>query len=119
MADIYSKVDGDPKFFPNILEIDDELEVLLNQIEMILFTRKGDVLGDKFFGANLEDIIYSTSASAGTIETTIYNQIQRYCILSREYNVSVNVRFFEGTERDIGVVDILIDGERKTGLVLA
>ena len=119
MADIYSKISGDPKFFPNILEIDDELEILLNQIEMILFTRKGDVLGDEFFGANLEDIIYNTSATAGTIETAIYNQIQQYCTLSRIYNVSVNVRFFEGTERDIGVVDILVNGERKTGLVLA
>lgn len=118
MADFYLKIYGDPQFEPRLLEIDDDVEVLLNQIEMILFTRQGDVLGDEFFGSNIEDLIYSTRASAGLIETAIYNQIMRYCPLSRTYSTEVNVRFFEGAERDIAVVDILVNGERKTGLVL-
>ena len=118
MADFYLKIQGDPSFEPRLLEIDDDLEILLNQIEMILFTRQGDVLGDEVFGSNIEDLIYSTRASAGLIETAIYNQISRYCPLARKYTTEVDVRFFEGAERDIAVVDVVVNGERKTGLVL-
>lgn len=118
MADFYLKVDGDPDFEPNLLEIDDDLEMLLNQIEMILFTRQGDVLGDEFFGSNIEDLVYSSRSSARVIETAIYNQISGYCPLARKYKTEVDIRFFEGAERDIAVIDIVINGERQTGLVL-
>ena len=115
---MYLKVEGDPQFTPGLLEVNDEVEILLNQIEMLLFTRQGDVLGEEFLGSNIEDLIYSTKASGGLIETAIYNQIQRYCALARTYKTEVNVRFFEGAERDIAVVDIIVNGERLTGLVL-
>jgi hypothetical protein len=119
MADIYLRVDGDPGFSPGQLEITDEVQILLNQIEMLIFTRQGDVLGAETLGVNIEDLIFSLTVSAGIVETAIYNQIRNYCKLANKYVVDVNVRFFKGTERDIGVVDILVDGARRTGLVLA
>src|SRR5690554_5255509 len=119
MADLYIRIDGDPGFNPGIIEVDDEVQILLGQIEMLLFTRQGDVLGAETLGTNIEDLIFSLTVSAGVIETAIYNQIQHYCPLANKFRVDVNVRFFKGTERDIGVVDILVDGARKTGLVLS
>ena len=119
MADLYTRIDGDPGFNPGQLEIDDEVVILLNQIEMLLFTRQGDVLGAETMGVNIEDMIFSLTVSAGVIETAIYNQIRHYCQLANKFQVDIDVRFFKGTERDIGVVDILIDGARKTGLVLS
>lgn len=119
MSDLYIKIDGDPGYNPNIIEVVDEVLILLGQIEMLLFTRKGDVLGAPTMGIDLEDMIYSLTVSAGVIETAIYNQIQNYCTLANKYKVDVNVRFFKGTERDIAVVDILVDGARKSGLVIS
>lgn len=118
MADFYLKVDGDPDFEPRLLEIDDDLEMLLNQIEMILFTRQGDILGEDSFGSNIEDLVYSSRSSARLIETSIYNQVSAYCPLARNYKTEVDIRFFEGAERDIAVIDIVINGERRTGLLL-
>lgn len=113
------KIDGDPGYNPGIIEVQDELEILLGQIEMLLFTRQGDVLGAETLGINLEDLIFSLTVSSGVIETSIYNQIQNYCPLANKFKVDVNVRFFKGTERDIGVVDIMVNGARKTGLILS
>lgn len=113
------KIDGDPGYTPGILEVHDEVQVLVGQIEMLLFTRKGDILGAPTLGVNLEDMIFSLTVSAGVIETAIYNQIQNYCKLANKYKVDVSVRFFKGTERDIAVVDILVNGARKTGLILS
>jgi len=119
MADLYIRVDGDPGFEPGQLEIDDEVVILLNQIEMLLFTRQGDILGAENVGVNIEDLIFSLTVSAGIVESAIYNQIRYYCPLANKFKVDINVRFFKGTERDIGVVDIIVDGARSTGLIVS
>lgn len=117
--DLYLRIEGDPNFEPDQIEVQDEVVQLLQQIEMVLFTEKGDILGAPNLGVDLERLLYSLTVSEGVIRSAIYNQIATYCALARKYNVDVSVRIFKGTERDIGVVDILVDGARKTGLVIS
>lgn len=117
--DLYIRVEGDPNYEPGQIEVQDEVVILLQQIEMILFTDKNDVLGALNMGVDLERLLYSLTVSEGIIKSAIYNQISNYCPLSRKYNVDVDVKIYKGTERDIGVVDILIDGAKRTGLVIS
>jgi hypothetical protein len=116
--DLYLRIEGDPNFEPNQIEVQDEVVQLLQQIEMVLFTERGDILGAPNLGVDLERLLYSLTVSEGVIRSAIYNQIANYCPLARKYSVDVSVRIFKGTERDIGVVDILVNGARKTGLVI-
>jgi hypothetical protein len=46
MADLYTRIEGDPSFIPDKIEITEDLELILMQLEMILFTRQHDVLGE-------------------------------------------------------------------------
>jgi len=85
---------------------------------MILFTRRGSVLGDTKFGANTEDLIYSLNASSGTITTVITEQINNYCPSAKRFPFRVAIKFHKGTERDIAIVDVIINSKRATGLVL-
>lgn len=118
MADLYTRIAGDPNFLPNRLEIHDDIEFIVNQIEVLLFTRKGEILGDSSLGANLEDLIYNLNASEGQIESMIMDQIQFYVPDAKRFNISVEVRFFRGTVRDIAVIDVIVNNNRATGLLL-
>ena len=63
--DISLKISGDPNFDKEEMELQTEINVLKQQIAMILYTRKHDVLGVPMLGANLEDLIYSLRSTEG------------------------------------------------------
>lgn len=119
MADIYIKVDGDPRFEDNKVENADILEQYLQQIEVLLFTRKGEVLGEHTLGADIEDLIYGLNLSEAPIKTAIMDQIVTFCPLHTVFRTDVIVRFYKGTERDIGVIDIIVNDNIAAGIVLS
>ncbi len=116
--DINLKISGDVGFEESDVEIQTEVEVLKQQIAMILYTRKHDVLGEPYLGANIEDLIYSLRSTEGLVENTVMEQIKLYCPASNRYTVQARVKFFKGNVRDIAVLDILIDNRYKFGLIL-
>lgn len=116
--DISLKIVGDPNFEKSIMEVQTEVEVLKQQIAMILYTRKHDVLGNPMLGANIEDLIYSLRSTEGLIESTIMQQIGMFCPAANKYTVRARVNFFKGATRDIAVLDITIDDKTKFGLIL-
>jgi hypothetical protein len=120
MADIYTRIEGDPGYVANKIEITEDIEYLLTQIEVILFTEPTEVLGDKMLGADLEKLIFSTNVSAGSIEDIIRSQIRMYSMaLSNTYNVDTRCEFYKGVDRDTAVLDITIDGTTAIGLMFA
>jgi hypothetical protein len=66
---------------------------------MILFTNKGDLLGDPNFGANLEELLHETRLSAEVIEGDIKAQIADYIPEIDRIEYDLKVEFFEDPER--------------------
>ena len=54
LRDFYLRQTNDPAFRPDQLEVYDDLEGMLQQIRMVLFTQKGEVLGEPDFGLDVE-----------------------------------------------------------------
>lgn len=108
----------DPLYREDVLVISNELEALLGQIRMILFTSPGEVIGFPSFGVNLEYYIFSTNVSNTKIEATIREQIYTNCPLASKYDVSIQTTFFEGTTRDLCLIDIFVDGIKYLGITL-
>jgi phage baseplate assembly protein W len=119
LADIYTRIDGDPNFILDKIEITEDLEYLIIQIEMILFTRRGDVLGDDNFGASLDDLIFSTNLSGSAIENVVRDQIKAYIPLANTYNVDTRCEFYKGVEKDTAILDITVDGTTIIGMTFA
>jgi phage baseplate assembly protein W len=119
LADIYTRIEGDPNFVPDRIEITEELEYLIIQIEMILFTRRGEVLGDDNFGASLDDLIFSTNLSGAAIENIVRDQINSYVPLANTYNVDTRCEFYKGVEKDTAVLDIVINNTVVIGMTFA
>ncbi len=76
--DFYIKYPGHPSYTsPKFIE-DDTVRVIVQKYEMIIFTNKGELLGDPNFGCDLPALLYETSLSASSIEAEIRAQISDY-----------------------------------------
>lgn len=109
--EFYVRAEEDPNYDPYKVHSESEIAQVITQLETILFTRKGEVLGDPSFGANLEDLIYTLDYNEEMIISTIEDQIQRYIPLAGKYNISSNVSFYKGTVRDIAEINITLDSK--------
>lgn len=116
--EFYIKNIGDPNFDTNELHVDDELSQLLIQIETVLFTRKGDVMGDPEFGANLDDYVYSFRYNDFMLKKVIEDQIRQFVPLAAKYNTKVDVEFTDEVDRYLVFVSIVIDSKYMVGLYI-
>lgn len=119
MPDLYLKIDGDPRFQENKIENQDAIEQYLQEIELLLSTRKGEVLGEYSLGCDLEDLIYGLNLSEGPIKASIWDQITSYCSLHKVFKTDLNVNFYRGTERDIAVIDIVVNDNIAAGIIIS
>lgn len=118
LREIYCKTANDPTIQENILEHQDIYEAVLSKIRMILFTKKGDVLGEPDFGASLDDYIFETKVSSNDIRKMILEQIIQYIPEEEYFKVSVDVKFKKGTTKDTGFIDIKLNGTPAIGILV-
>lgn len=116
--EFYVKNIGDPKYQSDKLQQDNEISMLLSQIETVLFTRRGDVLGKPEFGTNLEDYVYELQYNNYQIKNIVSKQISSYIPLASKYNVTVDVDFIEDSTRYVMFLDITVDATIKMGIYI-
>jgi hypothetical protein len=118
-VDIYFKLPSDKIFDPYGIEEESSLEIFLQQIDMILTTEKGSVLGDPEFGLNLDQYLWSFSGGSGSIRQEIERQIANYIFLQDPIDYQIDVNFIAGEIYDTMLIDILVDGEKMAGYMMA
>ena len=116
--DFYVRVKGDPNYDPYKVHSESELAQLIGQLETMLFTNKGDVMGDPEFGANLEDLVYALNYNESQIQQVIDDQVDKYIPLARKYKLQTTVEFYKGNVRDIAKIDIIIDSKYQVGVYI-
>lgn len=77
-TDFYILYNGDPNFTPNQLIEDEVIRVIIQKYQLILFSAKGDMLGDPNFGADLLVLLYQTKVSANNVKKILNEQIKTY-----------------------------------------
>ena len=98
-TDFYIGYEGHPNFrSPELIE-DDVIRVIVQKYEMILFTNKGELLGDPNFGGDLESLLNETRLSAEAVEGDLRAQIADYIPEIDGIDYSLKVEFFEDPER--------------------
>jgi hypothetical protein len=97
-SDFYILYKGNPRYESTELVEDDVIRVIIQKYEMILFTNKGEVLGDPEFGANLEELLYETNVSEDFVKTIIQDQLSLYCEEIYNSNFSLDVSFVQDPE---------------------
>ena len=107
--ELYIKYLSDPNYDETQVQTNDEIEMLITQIQTVLFTNTGEVMGSHNFGCNLEELIYDFGSSAHNIKAVITDQLNQYCPLASKYNLEVKIDFVNGEVRDMAFIDITID----------
>jgi len=116
--DFYTRSENDTIYVVDVLELSDELSILMTQIETCLFTQKGDVIGQRDFGVNLEDLIFTFTKNEAEIKSVLLNQIYSYCPLASKYRVDISVIFKKSDQRDVGYIDVIINDTRTFGVLI-
>lgn len=110
--DFYIGYPGHPRFKQSEIIEDEVVRVIVQKYEMIIFTNKGELLGDPNFGANLTALLHETRISAEAVEADIRAQISDYISELDNVEYDVTVEFFEDPERhqEYMVIDFFLNG---------
>ena len=112
LRDIYAIPEEEPRYKDNVLEITSELDEIIQQVDMILFTNIGDVLCMPEFGCNLGRYLFDTTYDEQLIRQIVMSQINSFIYLDGSYTVDVDVHFVKWDFNVAMVVDLLI-GNKK------
>jgi hypothetical protein len=108
--DFYIGYKSHPRFTINKIIVDDIIRVIVQKYEMILFTNKGELLGDPDFGCDLEKLLFETKISAYAVKQIINQQIGSYITELINTNYTLDVTFEEDPEnyQDVMIVKFTI-----------
>ena len=110
VSDLYIKYERHPLYDEEAFEVSSIRDFVVNMIEVILFTNKGDVLGQPELGASLEELVWSSNMDANRIEREIAEQMYKFIPALKSNDYTINVEFVEGDFRDICHVVINLFG---------
>jgi hypothetical protein len=115
--DIYLRVPTDPNYDPTQIDGDDMFQQFLQLIEMLLTTKKGEVLGNPGLGCNLEQFLWNDQITSSSVKREIMTQILTY---GSDYGsvipYDIEVNFIAGDITDSILVDIFINDEKVLGV---
>lgn len=109
MLDIYTKRNIEVNYRDDKLDESDLLRIYVQKIKMILFTRKGEIVGDNNFGVDLERLLFKKNLNNDQIKTEIQDQIGQYCAEFSTYDTVIDVRFYKFPNRDECEINIRIN----------
>ena len=116
-SEIYPRTPDDPRYKEGLLHTDDEVEILIGMIKQCMLTSPGEVLGDPYFGIDLEGLLFNFNVDQATLERAIRLHLITYVPLaSSKFNVNFTVGFFKGETRDSCVIDFAIKGNPILGI---
>jgi hypothetical protein len=100
---------GRPKYIANKMIEDDAVRVIIQKLEMILFTNKGELLGRPDFGCDLEKLLFETRIARSGVIEIIRRQIEDYIPEIRDINYGLDVQFSEDPENFQEVMEIFFE----------
>ncbi len=104
--DYYIGYEGHPRFTINKIIEEDIIRVIIQKYEMILFTNKGELLGDPDFGCDLPKLLFQTKVSAEGVRKIIIQQIRKYIPELSNINFELETSFFQDPENYQDVLQI-------------
>jgi hypothetical protein len=116
-SEIYPRNPDDPNYKSGLMHTDDQVEILIGMIKNCMMTRPGEVLGDPYFGIDLESLIFDLEVDQATLERAIGMLLVTYVPLANSlYQVDYKIGFLKGETRDACIIDFAIKGSPILGI---
>lgn len=115
-SDLTIRWQGHPKYRSNKIIEDQIIEVIVQKLEMLLFTTENEVYGQDSigFGIGLEKYLWETRISNNIIENKIKKSITNWIPELDIMGYELVMNIFEGTVRDIMELNFTIKGYNVT-----
>ena len=112
LRDIFAIPTDESRYKSGVLEIHSELDAIIQQVDCLLFTGVGDVLGNPDFGCNLEQYLFETTWNEDAIREMIRSKIRDYIVYDASiYNIDVPVSFARWEYNVAMIVDLKINNK--------
>jgi len=108
-TDFYIKDKNHPRYTVNKIIEEDLINVIVQKLEVIIFTKKGDLYGDPYLGSDLEYYLWSTSIPEYKIKKELVKQINTYIPELNELEYIIDLSIIEGEYNDIMYISFKID----------
>ena len=108
--DINIKWPGYPNYNPNQIIEDDAVNVVVQKLNMLLFTNTGENYGDPNMGCNLEFYLCQTNVPSTMIEDNIRKQITTYIPELDSMGYTLTIDMYQGSEQDQMYLNFVIAG---------
>ncbi len=118
LVEIYARDKTDPKFSPDYMEIYDKVEALLAKIRMILYTSRGEVLGEPELGLDLENNLFEPGLNETVIRDRFYAQLAKYVPEHVDYNIDCSFDTQSDGVSNTAYLYITINNEKALGIQL-
>jgi len=90
---LYIRDITDPKYNHKIVENNGgDLEELIAKIKIILYTRRGQVIGFPDLGMDLESHLFNKFINTNDIRNQFYTQLSSFAPESQNYKVQIDIR---------------------------
>lgn len=83
-----------------------DVDMVLQQIDILFDTNPGEVLGDRSFGTQYDRYLYNLKVSNESLKSHILSDLNSLNLCG--FSPDVEVYYFQGSERDIAIVDIVL-----------
>ena len=118
IRDIYAIPNNESRYKNGVMEVNNELDEIIQQVDCLLFTRKGEVLMMPDFGCDLHKYLFDTNWNKSAIQFMIESQINTYIYLDGTYKVNVEVEFIQW-EYNVGmIVDLMINNKKMSSYLV-
>lgn len=118
LKDIYAIPNAESRYKSGVLEVNNELDEILQQVDCLLFTRKGEVLMLPDFGCDLHRYFFDTNWNKTAIKHMIETQINTYVYLDGKYKVNVEIEFVKWDYNVSMIVDLIINGKKMSSYLV-
>ena len=108
LRDCYCIPDEEGRYDDSKIEITDELTEILQQIDILLFTDKNEVLCLPGFGSNLKSLLFSTQYKESYVQELINQKINDFIYLEGRYTVNCNVKFVQWQNNVAMLLDLIV-----------
>jgi hypothetical protein len=110
LKDFPIRFPGHPKFNSKKIVETDPIETITQKLELLLFTNKGEILGNPLYGADLEKYLWETQLAVDVIDRDLRSQINIYIPELNKMGYYLEINLFDGDIRDIMQINFNIKG---------
>lgn len=118
VREIYFRDPSDPKYRHNLLQTSNAIEILLSKIRMILFTNRGEVLGEPDLGMDLEDYLFQYNFDESVLRKRWDAQVAQYIPEQVDFKIDFEVQMETDGVQNFIYIFIKINGDQYIGVQL-